>query len=76
MSDYYINVNYSAEKKTFIADLPDLPECRATAATPEEAVREALVNKKLWLAAAKGDGIPIPQPVYKPQQLILPLLEA
>lgn len=66
MRDYHINVFYSEEDEGWIADLPDLAFCSAFGATPEIALREALVAKELWLESARELGKPIPPPRYRP----------
>lgn len=66
MSDYHINIFYSEEDQGYIADIPDLQACSAFGETPEEALREALEAKKIWLDAAKAEGKPVPSPRYRP----------
>jgi len=66
MKDYHINVFYSQEDESYIADIPDLQFCCAYGATPEEAVREVSKAKKAWLSAAKKERKPIPKPRYRP----------
>lgn len=66
MSDYHINIFYSQEDGEYIADIPDLKYCSASGATPEEALREVLIAKSLWLEAAQKHGKPIPPPRYRP----------
>jgi predicted RNase H-like HicB family nuclease len=66
MSDYHINIFYSQEDGEYIADIPDLKYCSASGATPEEALREVLIAKPLWLEAAQKNGKPIPPPRYRP----------
>jgi len=66
MSDYHINIFYSDEDHGFIADIPDLEACSAFGETPEDALREALMAKKLWLEAALAEGKPVPSPKYRP----------
>ena len=66
MSDYHINIFYSQEDGEYIADIPDLKYCPASGATPEEALREVLITKSLWLEAAQKNGKPIPPPRYRP----------
>ena len=68
MRDYYINIFYSIDEKRYIAEFPDLPDCSAVADDPEEAVREAMINKKLWIASALADDITIPPPIFRPQK--------
>jgi predicted RNase H-like HicB family nuclease len=66
MKDYHINVFYSEEDKGYIADIPDLKHCSAFGNTPEEALAEVLKAKEAWLAAAKKNRKPIPEPNYRP----------
>ena len=66
MKDYHINVFYSGEDECYIADIPDLKFCSAHGDTPEEAVREVMVAKALWLEVARDKGLPIPEPKYRP----------
>jgi len=66
MQDYHINVFYSEEDEEWIADIPDLEPCSASGTTPEEAVREVQIAKQLWLEVAREDGLPIPEPRYRP----------
>ena len=66
MKDYHINVFYSDEDEGYIADIPDLQFCSAFGNTPEAALHEVEIAKSLWLATAKQEGIPIPEPRYKP----------
>jgi predicted RNase H-like HicB family nuclease len=66
MKEYHINVFYSEEDTGWIADIPDLTYCSAFGDTPEEALREVLVAKKLWLESAIADGHPIPKPAFRP----------
>ncbi len=64
--DYHINIFFSAEDGGYIADIPDLQMCSAFGETPEEALREVQIAKKLWLEVAREEGKPIPRPKYKP----------
>lgn len=66
MRDYHINVFWSEEDAQWIADIPDLKGCSASGDTPEEAVREVQIAKKLWLEVAEQDGEKIPEPRYRP----------
>jgi len=66
MKDYHINIFYSQEDGEYIADIPDLKYCSASGATPEDALREVLVARALWLEAAQRNGKPIPEPRYRP----------
>jgi predicted RNase H-like HicB family nuclease len=66
MKDYHINIFYSEEDGEDIADIPDLKYCSASGATPEEALREVLEAKALWLEAVRERNKPIPEPQYRP----------
>lgn len=66
MKDYHINIFYSEDDQGYIADIPDLKFCSAFGATPEEALREAIVARDAWLAAAAANHRPIPRPRYRP----------
>jgi predicted RNase H-like HicB family nuclease len=66
MTDYHINVFYSAEDGGYIADVPDLDACSAFGATPEEALAEVEIAKKAWIVSARELGRPIPAPRYRP----------
>lgn len=46
----------------FVASYPDLPGCITCGETEEEAVKNALDAKKVWLEAALEDGLAIPAP--------------
>lgn len=67
MKDYHINIFYSEEDKCYVADIPDLSYCSAFGETPEIALHEVLIAKKLWLESARSSKvIKIPKPKYKP----------
>ncbi len=66
MKDYAINLFYSENDEAWIADIPDLFSCSASGDTPEDALREVQIAKKLWLDTAQEDGDIIPEPVYDP----------
>jgi predicted RNase H-like HicB family nuclease len=66
MSDYHINIFYSADDRGYIADIPDLTACSAFGRTPQVALRQVQIAKKAWLAAAKATGRPVPKPRYRP----------
>lgn len=66
MRDYHINIFYSNEDKSYIADIPDLKFCSASGATPHKALEEILIAQKLWLEEARSIGARIPKPKYKP----------
>ena len=67
MKDYHIVIFYSEEDGYYIAHVPDLPGCSASGNTQEEALREALISKELWLETAREEGLPLPAPTYQPE---------
>ena len=66
MKDYHINIFYSEEDKCYVADIPDLKYCSAFGKTPEAALKQVKIAKKLWLETAREEGKPIPKPKYRP----------
>jgi predicted RNase H-like HicB family nuclease len=66
MKDYHINIFWSDEDGGYIADLPDLATCSAFGSTPEQALAEVEIAKEAWLAVAREEGKPIPEPRYRP----------
>ena len=66
MSDYHINVFYSAEDGCYVADIPDLQSCSAFGLTPEEALREVLIAKEAWLETCRAKGLSVPEPRDRP----------
>ena len=66
MKDYHINIFYSEEDGGYIADIPDLAHYSGFGTTPEEALLQALIAKKVWLEAARAEGKSIPRPRYRP----------
>lgn len=66
MKDYHINIFFSEEDRGYIADIPDLEACSAFGDSPSEALAEVEVAKAAWLAAARTEGKPIPEPRYRP----------
>lgn len=66
MKDYHINIFYSEDDEAYIADIPDLKYCSAHGATPQEALAEVLIARDAWLETAREEGLPIPQPKYRP----------
>jgi predicted RNase H-like HicB family nuclease len=66
MTDYHINIFYSAEDEAYIADIPDLKYCSAHGDTPQEALEQVLIARDVWLEAARANQHAIPQPRYRP----------
>lgn len=69
MEDYAINIFFDKRDGVWIADIPDLEYCSAHGDTPEKALEEVLVAKRLWLESAKKHNDPIPEPKYSPIEL-------
>ena len=63
---YHINIFWSDEDVCWIADVPDLRYCSAHGDTAAEAAAEAEEAIALWLDVARDEGIPIPEPRYRP----------
>jgi predicted RNase H-like HicB family nuclease len=59
---YRIEVYWTAEDETWIANVPDLTYCTAHGRTPHEAVAEVEVAMEAWLEAARSDGRAVPEP--------------
>jgi predicted RNase H-like HicB family nuclease len=66
MKDYHINIFYSEEDGGYIADIPDLKYCSAFGKTPDEALKEVILAKGAWLAAARASRKKVPPPKYRP----------
>ena len=63
MSEYHINVFYSDEDRSWVADIPDLDACSVFGRTAEEALAEAKKARDLWLTSACDVGRPVPKSV-------------
>jgi predicted RNase H-like HicB family nuclease len=61
-SAYPINVFWSDEDGSWVADVPDLTYCSALGDTPHEAVAEVELAIAAWLDAAKASGRQVPEP--------------
>ena len=68
MRDYAINVFWSDEDESYVATIPDLRRCSAFGDTPEEAVREVDIAKRLWLESAGTNCDEVPEPSYRPPE--------
>ena len=66
MTDYPVLIFWLDEDDEYVAVVPDLRGCSASGATVEEAAREVQTAKRLWLAAARDNGFPIPPPTIRP----------
>lgn len=66
MTHYHINIFYSKADGGYIADIPDLEACSAFGKTPAEALKQAEIAMRAWLAAARAERKPVPKPRYRP----------
>jgi antitoxin HicB len=60
--NYPIVLFWWEEDQEWVGDVPDLPGCSASGATPEEAAREVMIARELWLESARAHGTPLPDP--------------
>jgi predicted RNase H-like HicB family nuclease len=61
---YHINLFWSEADGAWVADVPDLQSCSAFGDTPAEALSEVEKAMEAWLAVAREDDLPIPEPRY------------
>ena len=66
MRDYHINIFWSDEDASYVADIPDLESCSALGATPTEALEQLTLARAAWVEAAQAEGKPVPPPSYRP----------
>ena len=66
VTDYHINIFYSAEDGGYIADIPDLQVYSAFGASAAEALSEFELAKTAWMELARANGKTIPQSRYGP----------
>lgn len=66
MTDYHINIFYSADDEAYIADIPDFEMCSAHGETPQAALEEVLIARDGIIAAMRENGQPLPVPRYRP----------
>jgi len=59
---YPVTIFCSEEDRGYIAIAPDLKGCSAFGDTPQEALVELETAIDLWLAVARQDSTPIPEP--------------
>jgi predicted RNase H-like HicB family nuclease len=61
---FCINLFWSEADGAWVADVPDLRSCSAFGDSPAEALAEVEKAMEAWLAVAREDGLPIPEPSY------------
>ncbi len=62
MSKYEIIIFWSDEDHAFIAEVPELPGCKADGATYQKALANVEVIIREWIETAQELGRPIPEP--------------
>ena len=63
---YHINLFWYPVEQCWVADVPDLRPCSASAETPELAVAALRGVMDEWLEAARSADLPVPEPCYCP----------
>ena len=61
-SRYELIVFWEKTDQIFVVDVPELSGCMAHGKTKSEAIANAESAIDLWIATAKEDGLPIPEP--------------
>jgi predicted RNase H-like HicB family nuclease len=59
---YEIIIYWSKEDEAYIVEIPELPGCMADGRTHREALANAEVVIQEWIATAKEEARPIPEP--------------
>ena len=62
MHRYELIIFWSSEDEAFIADVPELPGCKAHGSSQREALENARQAIELWLDTARDFGDPLPEP--------------
>lgn len=65
-SDYHINIFYSVDDESYIADIPDFEMCSAHGETPQEALEQVIIACDGIVMAMKERGVEPPSPRYRP----------
>ena len=65
MYKYEIIIYWSKEDNAYIAEVPELPGCRADGATYEKTIKNAEVVIAEWIETARSLGRAIPEPKGK-----------
>lgn len=69
MHKYEVVIYWSNEDQAFVAEVPELPGCRAHGGTRESALAHPNQAIQLWIDTAKEFGRPVPEP--KGERLML-----
>jgi len=59
---YETIIYWDSQDEIFVADIPELPGCKAHGQTKQEALKNIEEAASLWLETAQEDGIDIPAP--------------
>ena len=59
---YGMIIEWSDEDQAYVVTIPELPGCQTHGYSYEEAVRHGIEVMKLWIAARRESGRPIPAP--------------
>jgi predicted RNase H-like HicB family nuclease len=62
MHSYKINIFWSNEDEVFIADILELPGCKAHGDTPQDALTHAREAVDIWVDTAQEFGDSVPEP--------------
>ena len=62
MHRYQIIIFWSGEDQAFVADVPELPGCKAHGTSQSEALDNTQEAIELWLDTAREFGDPVPEP--------------
>ena len=62
---YEINLYWSEEDQSFIAEVPDLPGCAADGETYQEALQNIEIIMQEWIETAQELGRKIPEPTQR-----------
>ncbi len=65
LNKYEVIIYWSADDKSFIAEVPELPGCMADGATQNEALNNAQIIMQEWIETARSLGRAIPKPKGK-----------
>jgi predicted RNase H-like HicB family nuclease len=63
---YHVNVFWSEQDASWIADVPDLKGCSAWGTSPSAAITQVEQAIEGWLDSARAHGFPIPDARYRP----------
>ena len=62
---YEINLYWSEQDQSFIAEVPDLPGCAADGETYQEALQNIEIIMQEWIETAQELGQKIPEPTQR-----------